>query len=123
MATQTYKIVVDGVSEIIEADLIQYIGKTGQTLFYINEEIVTVAPANALILNAKDKVLSRKIVDFLYEKVKESNLSASIQIQEYINQGRRGEDVPILVRNSRINARNELIEELEYFIEKENQNK
>ena len=123
MATQTYKIVVDGVSEIIEADLIQCIDKTGQTLFYINEEIVTVAPANALILNAKDKVLSRKIVDFLYEKVKESNLSASIQIQEYINQGRRGEDVPILVRNSRINARNELIEELEYFIEKENQNK
>ena len=88
-----------------------------------NEEIVIVAPANALILNVKDKVLSQKIIDFLSEKVTESNLSDSIQIQEYINQGGRGEDIPILIRNSRINALNDLIKELEWFVDDQNENK
>ena len=122
MKTQTYKIVVDGVSEIIEADRLCYIKGKGQTIFYFNEEIVTIAPAHALILNVKDKVLSEKIIEFLSERVTEINLSASIQIQEYISQGRRVEDIPILVRNSSMNARNELINELEWFIENQNKN-
>jgi hypothetical protein len=123
MATQTYKIVVDGVSEIIEADLIQYLGKTGQTLFYINEEIVTVAPANAFVLNVKDKVLSQKILDFLYENIIEKNKHQNSQIKGYIENGKTYDDIPVAIRQSSINAREIILEELGYFIEEQNQKK
>lgn len=47
--TKQYKIVANGVTEIVEADLVDFMPQTGQTVYKINNEIVHIAPASALV--------------------------------------------------------------------------
>jgi hypothetical protein len=78
--TKQYKIVANGVTEIVEADLVDFMPQTGQTVYKINKEIVHIAPASALVTTI-DKIQIQKY----FEKVNSAICQYNIAVPSLIN--------------------------------------
>jgi len=69
MDITNYRVSVDNVSEIIGADNLVYMKKTGQTLFYVSEKLVHIAPASAFISSTYEKTEILKALENLNNNV------------------------------------------------------
>jgi len=55
MEPKNYKVYSDGIHEIITADSVQYMPATGQTCFFLNGEMLHIAPAKVMVTNTCEK--------------------------------------------------------------------
>lgn len=87
--TKQYKIVANGVTEIVEAGCVEFIPQTGQTVYKINHEIVHIAPASALVTTVdKIRILGKLFKDiedvFLDLKSRTPNTEVVFEVEERI---------------------------------------
>ena len=52
--TKRYRITSSTSAEIIESDKVEYMPTTGQTLFYLNDELFAICPASYLVIEIKE---------------------------------------------------------------------
>ena len=62
-----YKIIVHGHHEIIEADRVEYMPTTGQTLFYLDNMMMHIAPKEALVANCQEEQVFIRQKKQIYE--------------------------------------------------------
>jgi len=122
MEIKKYRISVDGFCKTVEAERLEYNKKTGQNLFYVSDELVHIAPVHALILKSSDDLFSKKIVDFIASNIESANEISKAQVDEYVAEGHNYDYFAIAIRNGSIQSRNQILEELMFFIEEYNLN-
>ncbi len=55
MEQRNYKIYSNGIHEIVTADDVRFMPKTGQTIFSLEGTVLHIAPSNVMITNTTDK--------------------------------------------------------------------
>lgn len=70
-----YRVTVNNYSEVVESDKVEYMPATGQVLFYLNNEMLHIAPASALVTDVT-YIIDAEIVVFLETKMRESKDAA-----------------------------------------------
>jgi hypothetical protein len=106
-----YRVSVDNVSEIIGADNLVYMKKTGQTLFYVSEKLVHIAPASAFVSSTYEKTEIIKALENLNQDV----YSIVRKSKEYFkeNEGKMMEDSATSFQRGRLNVSEQIFEKLE----------
>ncbi|WP_412464189.1 hypothetical protein [Flavobacterium mekongense] len=66
---KTYRVSVNGITETIEASRVEFMPTTGQSLFYIENELRNIVPAAAIVIEINEEIFIKRqhkeVLDYL----------------------------------------------------------
>lgn len=113
METKKYKVVVDGYTDLVECDSVNF-HKSGTVYFLSQDNIIGSAPPQAYVMleTTDKKVFADKLIEELCIFLNKEQLKNDYQIKEFLKEGYKMDGVVI---HSRV-QKNQLVEELNVLI-------